>query len=172
MRTMVSAASTHSPGSAVELATVNHAKDPPRTREGNRSGIAPQPRRKSETDVPGPREPGQSPSTPSQHSACDCSSAFGERGSQCNEGVDFARRYDLGVSFDRVTVTRDVMGGVACVRGTRIPVATVVAMVADGMSAAEIVDEFPQLEVEDVAEALRYAAQAVDVHELPIPLVG
>ncbi len=53
------------------------------------------------------------------------------------------------------------MGGMPTIRGLRIPVATVVSMVADGMTAAEIVDDLPDLVVEDVAEALRYAAEAV-----------
>lgn len=60
------------------------------------------------------------------------------------------------------------MGGVPTIRGMRIPVATVVAMVADGMTAAEIVDDLPDLVVEDVAEALRYAAEAVRERELPL----
>ena len=54
------------------------------------------------------------------------------------------------------------------IRGLRIPVATVVTMVADGMTAAEIVDDLPDLVVEDVAEALRYAAEAVRERELPL----
>lgn len=64
------------------------------------------------------------------------------------------------------------MGGVPCVRGTRIPVATVVAMVADAMGTDEIVAEFPQLDVEDVQESLRYAAVAVDERELPLLSAG
>lgn len=60
------------------------------------------------------------------------------------------------------------MGGLPCIRGLRMPVATVVAMVADGMSVAEIIDDFPYLTAEDVAEALRYAAEAVRERELPL----
>ena len=70
--------------------------------------------------------------------------------------------------FERITTNPDVMGGLPCIRGLRMPVATVVAMVADGMSVAEILDDFPYLEAEDVAEALRYAAQAVRERELPL----
>lgn len=73
-----------------------------------------------------------------------------------------------GMAFERITVDPQVMGGMPCIRGLRIPVATVVAMVADGMSPAEIVTELPDLEIEDVAEALRYAAQAVRERELPL----
>ena len=64
------------------------------------------------------------------------------------------------------------MGGMPTVRGLRIPVATVVAMVADGMTAAEIVDDLPDLTVEDVAEALRYAAETVRERELPLAHSG
>ena len=59
-------------------------------------------------------------------------------------------------------------GGLPCIRGLRMPVATVVAMVADGMSVAEIIDDVPYLTAEDVAEALRYAAEAVRERELPL----
>lgn len=55
-----------------------------------------------------------------------------------------------------------------CVRGLRVPVATVVAMVADGMSSAAIVAELPDLVPEDVAESLRYAAEAMRERELPL----
>lgn len=72
------------------------------------------------------------------------------------------------MAFDRITVEPGKMGGVACIRGLRVPVATVVSMVADGMTAAEIVDELPSLEVEDVAEALRFAADALLERELPL----
>lgn len=70
--------------------------------------------------------------------------------------------------FTRVTIDPDVMGGMPCIRGLRIPVATVVAMVADEMTSAEIVAELPDLTAEDVAEALRYAAEAVRERELPL----
>lgn len=60
------------------------------------------------------------------------------------------------------------MDGVPCVRGLRIPVATVVAMVAEGMSVAEIVTDFPDLQDVDVRECLLYAAEAVREHELPL----
>jgi uncharacterized protein (DUF433 family) len=72
------------------------------------------------------------------------------------------------VTFDRITVEPDKMNGQPCIRGLRIPVATVVAMVADGMTAQVIVGELPDLEEEDVAEALRYAAEAVSERQLPL----
>lgn len=64
------------------------------------------------------------------------------------------------------------MGGVPCIRDVRIPVATVVGMVADGMSEQEILGAYPDLEVEDVREALRYAAEAVRERELPLAAAG
>lgn len=70
--------------------------------------------------------------------------------------------------FERITVDTDQMGGVPCIRGMRIPVATVVGMVADGMTTGEILDAFPDLQTEDVAQALRYAAEAVQERELPL----
>ncbi|RNI17049.1 DUF433 domain-containing protein [Flexivirga caeni] len=63
------------------------------------------------------------------------------------------------MGFERITVNPTVMGGVPTLRGLRIPVATVVSMVADGMTADEVVADLPDLELPDVAEALRYAAE-------------
>ena len=76
------------------------------------------------------------------------------------------------MSFARITVRPDQMGGVPCIRGLRIPVATVVGMVADGMSEQEILSAYPDLEIEDVREALRYAAEAVRERELPLAVSG
>ncbi len=70
--------------------------------------------------------------------------------------------------FERITVNPNQMGGMPCIRALRIPVATVVAMVADGMTTQEIVGELPDLEPDDVAEALHYAAEALRERELPI----
>ena len=74
----------------------------------------------------------------------------------------------MPMTFDRITVEPGKMNGQPCIRGLRIPVATVVAMVADGMTADEIVADLPELENEDVAEALRYAAEAVSERQLPL----
>ncbi|TKB81879.1 MAG: DUF433 domain-containing protein, partial [Nitrospira sp.] len=59
-------------------------------------------------------------------------------------------------------------GGVPCVRGLRIPVATIVGMVADGLTAGEILNAYPDLRTEDIREALQYAAEAVRERELPL----
>jgi uncharacterized protein (DUF433 family) len=68
------------------------------------------------------------------------------------------------MTFDRITVDPRQMGGVPCVRGLRIPVATVVGMVADH----EIVAALPDLEPADIEQALRFAAEAVRERELPL----
>ena len=73
-----------------------------------------------------------------------------------------------GMAFTRITVDPEKMGGVPCIRGLRIPVATVVEMVAEGMSEEEILRAYPDLEPEDVREALRYAAVAVREREIPL----
>jgi uncharacterized protein (DUF433 family) len=78
------------------------------------------------------------------------------------------REYAAGMSFTRITVSVDHMGGVPCIRGLRIPVATVVGMVAEGMTTEEIVEAYPDLETGDVQEALLYAAEAVRERELPL----
>ena len=63
--------------------------------------------------------------------------------------------------FPRVTIRADQMGGVPCIRGLRIPVSVVVDMVADGMTSEEILGLYPDLEPEDIPEALRFAAEAI-----------
>jgi uncharacterized protein (DUF433 family) len=72
------------------------------------------------------------------------------------------------MEFRRITVDPRQMGGVPCLRRLRIPVATVVGMVADGMSEEDILRAYPDLELEDIREALRYAAAAVQEREIPL----
>jgi uncharacterized protein (DUF433 family) len=72
------------------------------------------------------------------------------------------------MKFTRITINAKQMGGVPCIRGLRIPVATVVGMIADGMSEADILAAYPDLEREDVHEALHYAAAALRERELPL----
>ena len=74
------------------------------------------------------------------------------------------------MTYTRITVDPEVMGGLPCVRGLRMPVASVVVMVADGMTTEEILAEHPDLEADDIAECLRYAAQAVQERQLPLRL--
>ena len=69
--------------------------------------------------------------------------------------------------FDRITARPEQLGGTPCIRGLRIPVATVVGLVAQGMSTEQILDEYPDIEPEDVQQALQYAAVAVQERQLP-----
>ena len=78
----------------------------------------------------------------------------------------------MTMQFKRITVNPKQMDGVACIRNARIPVATVIGMVAEGMSNDEILAAYPDLEMEDIREALRFAAEAVRERELPLVDVG
>ena len=60
------------------------------------------------------------------------------------------------------------MAGVPCIRGLRIPVATIVGMFSNGMTENEILAEYPDLAREDIREALQYAAEAVRERQLPV----
>jgi len=72
------------------------------------------------------------------------------------------------MAFARITIDPDKMSGVPCIRDLRMPVATVVAMVAEGMTEEEILHAHPDLEHEDIREALLYAAEAVKERALPL----
>lgn len=72
------------------------------------------------------------------------------------------------MAFERITVNPDQMGGMPCIRGLRIPVATVVEMVAEGMAPDEILAAYPDLERDDISAALHFAAAAVRERELPL----
>jgi uncharacterized protein (DUF433 family) len=72
------------------------------------------------------------------------------------------------MKFTRITVNPKQMDRLPCIRGLRIPVATIVGMVADGMTDDEILNAYPDLEREDIREALRFAAEAVRERELPL----
>jgi uncharacterized protein (DUF433 family) len=74
----------------------------------------------------------------------------------------------MPMDFMRITVDPRQMGGVPCLRHLRIPVATVVEMVAEGLSTRDILEAYPDLEEGDVREALRYAAEAVREREIPL----
>lgn len=60
--------------------------------------------------------------------------------------------------FDRITFDPEIMGGRACIRRIRITVSLVVNLVANGMSPEEIIREYPELEREDIRQALQYAS--------------
>lgn len=64
--------------------------------------------------------------------------------------------------FNRIAFDSNVMGGRACIRGLRVTVSLILNLVANKMTAAEIVKEYPYLEEEDVTQALQYAAWLAD----------
>jgi len=72
------------------------------------------------------------------------------------------------MKFSRITIDPRQLDSTPCIRGLRIPVSTVVGMVADGMTRAEILEAYPDLKAKDIKEALRYAAEAVRERELPL----
>jgi uncharacterized protein (DUF433 family) len=62
------------------------------------------------------------------------------------------------LGFDRITFDPQIMAGQACIRGMRIPVSLIVKLVASGMETKEILAEYPDLEPDDVKQALEYAS--------------
>ena len=80
----------------------------------------------------------------------------GELGSGC-----LVARFRVG-TVDGVVIDHRIMGGVPCVRGTRIPVITVLGLLGEGLSPAEVIADYPQLVLDDVLACLRYAARSPD----------
>lgn len=72
-------------------------------------------------------------------------------------------------AFDRISRDPAVMAGKPCIRGTRVTVGVLVGLVASGRSNAEILDAFPYLAAEDIAQALSYAAWRAEEIEIPLP---
>ena len=68
----------------------------------------------------------------------------------------------------RVLIDHTIMGGVPCIRGTRIPVATILGFLGEGVTTDEVLDMYPQLVIDDITACLRYAADAVDQRTLPL----
>ena len=66
------------------------------------------------------------------------------------------------LGFDRITFDPNVMGGRACVRGMRVTVSLILNLIANGMTAQEIVDEYDYLEPDDIRQALAFAAWLAD----------
>ena len=78
---------------------------------------------------------------------------------------------------ERVSIDSAVMAGAPCIRGTRIPVATIVGMLAEGVDRDEVLQDYPQLSAADVTAALRYTAtagrqQAVECLTPPADIAG
>lgn len=72
--------------------------------------------------------------------------------------------------FDRITFDPNIMAGQACIRGIRITVSLVLNLLANGQSATEIIDEYSELEIEDVHQSLSYAAWLATENVYAYPL--
>lgn len=72
------------------------------------------------------------------------------------------------LGFDRITFDPNMMGGRACIRGMRITVSLVVNLVANGMTANEIIEAYPYLEPDDIRQALRYVSWLAEEMVLPL----
>ena len=70
--------------------------------------------------------------------------------------------------YEHITISPRQMGGGPCIKGSRIPVATVVQMVSEGMIEKDILKAYPDLTVQDIREALGYAAEAVAERQIPL----
>jgi uncharacterized protein (DUF433 family) len=74
--------------------------------------------------------------------------------------------------FNRITFNPKVMGGKACIRGLRVTVGAIVALVASGHSFAEILDAYPYLENDDIKQALNYASWRVQEIDVPLKMAS
>lgn len=72
------------------------------------------------------------------------------------------------MKFEKITIDPNQMGGVPCIRHLRIPVATVIKLLADGMTYEEVLDLYPDLEHADLREALAFAAQSLEQREIAL----
>lgn len=78
-------------------------------------------------------------------------------------------RYDGGVQqFSRITQNPDVMGGKPCIRGMRVTVGMIVEALAAGRTVDQLLADFSYLEEPDIREALAYAAQLAQGHEIHV----
>jgi uncharacterized protein (DUF433 family) len=76
----------------------------------------------------------------------------------------------MNTLLDRITIDPEVCGGKPCIRGTRIWVSLVLDFLADGMTEAELLAEYPQLAHEDVLAAIAYGAEAARERVIPVPI--
>jgi uncharacterized protein (DUF433 family) len=85
-------------------------------------------------------------------------------------GVFIVRRINMFEQLTRIAHNPDIMGGKACIKGTRITVGMILMQISEGTSTDELLREYPALTEEDITEALRYAAWAVGAkEELVVP---
>lgn len=80
--------------------------------------------------------------------------------------------YPVLMSFERISIDPDRMQGLPCIRGTRVTVSAILGQLAAGRSVDEVLEDYPQLEREDVLGALEYAAAATREREIPLTAAG
>lgn len=83
-------------------------------------------------------------------------------------GAVVSKAYTGCMNEDRIVADHLIMSGVPCVRGTRIPAATVIGLLAEGQSVDDVLTDYPQLTVQDIQAALRFAADALAERQLPL----
>ena len=74
--------------------------------------------------------------------------------------------------YERITISSDQMNGEPCIRNLRIPVATIITMFAQGIQSDKILEYYPDLELEDIEQALNFAAETVREKEIPLTKIG
>lgn len=79
-------------------------------------------------------------------------------------------------NLDRITFDRHIMAGKACIKGMRIPVSLILNLVGNGKPNEEILEEYPDLESEDIRQSLLYASWLAEEEVYPLefsqPKVG
>jgi len=70
--------------------------------------------------------------------------------------------------FDRITMNPELCFGKPCIRGMRMPVASILSYLSSGMTVEEVLEQWPELEREDIAQALGYAAWAMEERVVPV----
>jgi len=70
--------------------------------------------------------------------------------------------------FTRITHNPNIMGGKACIKGTRVTVGMILNLISEGKSVEELLEDFPYLEYEDIMQSIAYAAWTVDAKEAVI----
>lgn len=73
-------------------------------------------------------------------------------------------------AIERISIDHRIMGGVPCIRGTRIPVATILGLMGEGESTPEVLSLYPQIVLKDILACLEFAAAVVDSRHRPIAL--
>ncbi|MCK4418741.1 MAG: DUF433 domain-containing protein [Candidatus Aminicenantes bacterium] len=72
------------------------------------------------------------------------------------------------IKLDRITIDPEIMGGQPCIRGLRMPVSLIIKLIASGKTTKEILEDYPELEEEDIKQALEYAAWTVSEKTFPV----